>query len=217
MENLISKLPFYTKLSEDEIKFVTEKATVKSYGEKEIIHGSSVSCLGFLYVISGSLRAYILSREGREVTLFKVGEGECCVLSAACVISQITFDTFIETECKTDILLIGPASFSKLASENIYVECFMYKLMCSRFSAVMNSVQQIMFERIDSRLAEFLLKESEKRKVLPYTQQEIALQLSTAREVISRALRRFENDGLVKLGRRRITVINPEGLKNISE
>ena len=212
MTEIIRRLPFYSRLSQSEIGFISERAAKKSYGAHQLIHGSKTSCLGFLYVINGSLRAYILSDEGREVTLFTVRSGEYCVLSAACVISQITFDTFIETETETDIFLHGPSAFSELATGNIYVECFMYKLMCDRFSSVMRSVQQMIFEPIGRRLASFLLDCG--KKTVNITQQEVAVKLNTAREVVSRALRKMENEGIVKLSRGKITVVDREALKN---
>ena len=115
-----------------------------------------------LFVLSGEIRTYLLSEEGREVTLFRLYPGELCVLSASCVISQITFDTQMTAGMDTDVLIIPANVIAALKEKNLYVRCFLYELATKRFSDVMWAMQQIMFKGLDRRLAEFLLAEAER-------------------------------------------------------
>ena len=115
-----------------------------------------------LFILSGEIRTYLLSEEGREVTLFRLYPGELCVLSASCVISQITFDTQMTAGMDTDVLIIPANVIAALKEKNLHVRCFLYELATKRFSDVMWAMQQIMFKGLDQRLAEFLFAEAER-------------------------------------------------------
>lgn len=169
------------------------------------------------YVLKGRVRTYLLSEEGREITLFRLEQGDPCVLSAACVVSQITFDTQMEAEQDCDLLVIPSAVFQRLTEENIYVKCFVYELMTERFSSVMWTMQQILFAKIDQRLAGFLLQEYDRTNDprIRMTQEQIAQQINSAREVVARMLRRFQSEGLVEPGRGVILLRDVEGLRKI--
>ena len=93
MERTLTQLPFWSSLTEHEMETLRRSAFVRHYEKGAFVHSSDTECLGMLFVLSGEIRTYLLSEEGREVTLFRLYPGELCVLSASCVISQITFDT----------------------------------------------------------------------------------------------------------------------------
>ena len=181
------------------------------------MHSQDSACLGMILVLEGEARAYILSEEGREITLFRLHAGEPCVLSASCVISRLTFDTHIVAETGCTVLVIGPDAFSSLTDRNIYVRCFMYELATEHFSAVMASMQQILFMRYDRRLAMFLLEEHERTNSceIRMTHERIAQNTSSAREVVARTLKRFSTQGLVELRRGSIMLKDIGGLKKI--
>ena len=166
----LALLPFWTALSAAERDMAARAAFLRRYDRGQPIYEGGSGCLGLVCVVSGGVRAYLLSEEGREVTLFRLAPGDVCVLSASCVIRQITFDLHIAAE---------------------------------RFSAAMEAVQRLLFERFDRRLAGFLLAESEKNgaREVRMTHEELARQLSSAREVVARTLKRFADAGLVELRR----------------
>ena len=137
-------------------------AFIRHYEKGAFVHSNDVECLGMLFVLSGEIRTYLLSEEGREVTLFRLYPGQLCVLSASCVISQITFDTQMTAGMDTDVLIIPANIIAALKEKNLYVRCFLYGLATKRFSDVMWAMQQIMFKGLDRRLAEFLLAEAER-------------------------------------------------------
>lgn len=157
-----------------------------------------------LFILSGEIRTYLLSDEGREVTLFRLYPGELCVLSASCVISQITFDTQMTAGMNTDVLIIPANVIAALKEKNLHVRCFLYELATKRFSAVMWAMQQIMFKG----LAEFLFAEAERTgsDTIRMTHEQIVQHISSAREAVARMLKSFSEDGLVELKRGAITL-----------
>ena len=168
-------------------------------------------------VISGEIRTYLLSEEGREITLFRLYPNDICVLSASCVISQITFDTFMTAKQETEVLIVPANAIALLKERNINVKCFLYELAVKRFSDVMWSMQQIMFKSLDKRLAEFLLAEAERTgsDTIRMTHEQIAQHISSAREAVARMLKRFSEDGLVELRRGAITLRDKNRLNRL--
>ena len=216
-KELFDKLPFWENLTEKEKDLVAQSAVIKTYEKAEIIHSSDDLCLGAINIISGEVRTFMMSDEGREITLFKIGEGETCVLSAACVMDAISFEVQMIAEDKCEILIITAAVLSKLSESNIYVKCFMYETATERFSDVMWAMQQLLFLRIDQRIASFLIDESVKNKSdeIQMTHEQIAVQINSAREVVARMLKRFESEKIVELGRGKITITDKENLKRL--
>ena len=217
IRNLVSSLPFWDKLSQDEKEYVSNASFLRRFEKGEFIHSSENECLGMLYVISGEIRTYLLSEEGKEVTLFRLYQGDICVLSTSCVINQITFDTYITAKKKTVVLIIPSNVTALLKEKNLDIKCFLYELAIKRFSDVMWSMQQIMFKSLDKRLAEFLVSESERigSDTLRITHEQIAQNISSAREAASRMLKTFSEDNLVELKRGEIVIKNLAALKNI--
>lgn len=196
-------LPFGEYLTPAEREETERAARRKALPAGGIIHNGTDSCLGLVYILSGSLRTYILSESGREVTLFRVGKGELGVLTAACVISEITFDTEMVAESDCELLIIGAGTVKMLMERNIRVRCYLYELATSRFSAVMNVMQQLLFTPLDGRLASFLLAYDGEIRM---THEQIAEQINSTREVVSRALARFSAAGAVALSRGRVKI-----------
>lgn len=220
MNKLLSQLPFWEKLSEKEKTSCEMSAVVNSYKKGSYLLGNcnSLSCLGMIHILSGQIRAFIISEEGREITLFQLNAGENCVLSASCVLSQITFETQLCVTEDAEILIIPSSVFGKLMESNVYVRCFAFELATERFSAVMWVMQQIIFHGFDKRLANFLISECEKSgsNEIRMTQEQIAVATNSAREVVARMLKQFALDELIESKRGAITVKNIDGLKNIS-
>lgn len=222
MRKYLEALPFWNNLDEAEKKLAEDSAVIKHFAAGNFLGGNSAdggSCLGMVHVISGELRAYILSEEGREITLFRLAEGDNCVLSASCVISQIDFDTELSVTKDADILLIPSSVFGRLTKENVYVRCFLYETATKRFSTVMWVMQQILFYRFDRRLAFYLLSEYEKsgKPQIRMTQEEIARNINSAREVVARMLKQFSSDGIIENGRGVITIKDVKALARIIE
>ena len=217
MENILNKLPFWTSLTEQEKEILRKSAVIRRYEKGSFIHSSDRDCLGMLFIISGEIRTYILSDEGREITLFRLYPNDLCVLSASCVISQISFDTQMTARQDTEVLIIPPNITALLKEQNISVRCFLYEQATERFSEVMWAMQQILFKGLDQRLAAFLVEECERTNsnTVRMTHEQIARNISSAREAVARMLKQFTQDGLVELKRGEIILKDTDGLKRL--
>lgn len=218
MQGVLAKqFPFWKHLGEEERERLVMGAVRKEYTKGSLVHSASEKCLGLILVEQGRLRVYIESEEGRDITLYRLEEGGICTLSASCFMSEITFEVLIEAESDCRLVLLNPGVFNQVASCNIYMENYMYKQTAMRFSDVMWAMQQILFLSFDKRLALFLLDEVAKtgEDTLVMTHEQMAKYVGSAREVVSRMLKYFEEEGYVKLSRGRIQVLDEEALEKL--
>ena len=211
--------PVFDKLTPQQQKMLLDYTAVKTVPAGTVVHNGAVECTGFLLVRSGQLRAYTLSEEGREVTIYRLFDHDCCLFSAACIMSSLQFEVIIETEKDSEIFIIPPSVYQKLMNESLPVSKYTNDLMATRFSEVMWLMEQIMWKSFDKRLASFLLEEIniEGDNCLKVTHEKIANHMGTAREVVTRMLRYFQGEGLVKLTRGTIEIVDRDGLEALEE
>lgn len=212
-----NSLPFWDKLTSAEKNVVMSNAAFSFYKKGESIYSADYKCLGLLLVKSGSLRVYMLSEDGREITLYRIHEGELCILSASCVLESITFDVHIDAVTDCELLQISSSAIALLMHGNVYVEAFAYRTATERFSDVMWAMQQILFMSFDRRLAIFLLDESASLKSdeIPMTHEQIAKLMGSAREVVTRMLKYFSSEGYVELSRGMVNLIDKAALRRL--
>lgn len=211
--------PFWEKLNTAEKDKLILGAACRNYPKGSLVHSASERCLGILLVRTGQLRVYMESEEGRDITLYRLEPGEFCALTASCFMSEITFEVLVDAEQDCQVLLLNPSVFNQIASDNIYAQNFLYKQTASRFSDVMWAMQQILFLSFDRRLALFLLEEQKKTgsSVIAMTHEQIAKYVGSAREVVSRMLKYFEEEGLVKISRGKIQILNTDALEMLAD
>lgn len=211
--------PIWDKLTPAQQKVISQSSQTRSVPKGTVLHNGSIDCLGLLLILSGQLRAYIISDEGREITLYRLFERDVCIFSASCVMSNIQFEVIIEAEKDSDVIVLPPHIYKKLMEESAVVANFSNQIMGSRFTEVMWLIEQIMWKSFDKRLAAFLIEESvlDNTDSLKITHEKIANHLGTAREVVTRMLRYFQSEGLVKLSRGTIELTNKKRLEEISE
>lgn len=216
MRNCEMIFPFWEKLSDAEKNQIEQSVYVESYPKGMLMHRTEDSCKGLMTVLSGQLRTYILSEEGREVTLFRVNADEVCVLSASCLMDTITFDVLIEATEDTEVLVLPAAVLNQVVQQNPYIELFLYKSATEKFSDVMWTMQQILFLKIDQRVAQFLWDEMVQKNsmTLSITHDEIARYIGSAREVVTKVLKYMVKEGALELKRGTITVLNKELLRS---
>lgn len=209
-------LPFWDKLSDSEERILIDGSMRKSFEKGMMLSYSDERCKGVMILLFGQIRAYIISDEGREVTLYRLHKSDVCVLSASCLLDSIAFDVLIEAIEKTEVILIPSQVLHKVMEKNPYVELYLQKQANKRFSDVMWTMQQILFMGADKRVAIFLLDEMIKtnQTTLFYTHDEIARYIGSAREVVTRVLKYFAKEGIVKLSRGKIEIISKEKLKS---
>ena len=217
--SIANYFPVFSKLTPQQQQMVLDFTAVRTVPAGTVVHNGAVECTGFLLVRSGQLRAYTLSEEGREVTIYRLFDHDCCLFSAACIMSSLQFEVIIETEKDSEIFIIPPSVYQKLMNESLPVSKYTNDLMATRFSEVMWLMEQIMWKSFDKRLAAFLVEESsiEGTPLLKVTHEKIANHMGTAREVVTRMLRYFQGEGLVKLTRGAIEVTDMQGLESLQE
>lgn len=208
---------FWNYLSLSEKQLLIKNTVPLHYPKGSFVHGGDKHCIGVLIIRQGHLRTYLLSEEGRDITLYHLFLGDVCILSASCILEAITFDVFIDAEENTDIFLINATVFHQMAQKNIYIKCFAYELAATRFSDVMWTMQQVLFMGADKRLAIFLWDEISRSHTdtICMTHEQIARYIGSAREVISRMLKYFEAERIINYSRGKIQVINKEKLNKL--
>ena len=211
-------LPFWDKLTAEQQQRIADVIEYRNVKKGSHIHDSSAECLGLVAVKDGQLRAYILSEDGREITIGRLFAYDISLLSASCVMPDMQFNVMIEAEKDTQFWSIPACLFKNLVDESLAVSNYSRSLLSSNFSELMWLMEQIMWKSFDKRLAAFLLEESrlEDAAVLHITHEKIASHLGTAREVVTRMLRYFQNEGLVKLTRGAIEITDPKRLESLS-
>ncbi|MDO4437002.1 MAG: Crp/Fnr family transcriptional regulator [Coriobacteriaceae bacterium] len=199
LASLLSELvPFWANLTDSQQDLLARSAHLRSCAAGEHIQGAGVA-----FVRTGRLRAYMLSDQGREATLFHVGAGECCVLAASCILPMITFDIALDAAEDSELLIVDSRAFGAVAQENVHAEAFTYRQATERFSDCMWVMQQVLFMGLDTRLAIWLIDERARSgsATITATHEEIARHLGSAREAVSRMLKYFEREGIVSLSR----------------
>ena len=197
------------KLRKSAVKQIIKKGTILCDGGKD--------CTGLVLVCKGLLRAYMLSEDGREVTVYRLFDRDICLLCASCVMTNIQFDIFIEAEHDTEAWIIPPWIFKSVQQESLVFSNYMNDLMAMNLSEVMWMVEQVMWKSVDKRLAQFLIEESrvESTLTLKITHEKIANHLGTAREVVTRMLKHFQTEGIVNLRRGEVEITDLNKLKSI--
>ena len=209
--------PIWDKLTPEQQQRMRTASEFRTVKKGTVLHNGSLDCLGLLLIRSGQLRAYILSDEGREITVYRLFERDICLFSASCVMPDVQFDIVIEAEKDSEIWIIPACLYKELMEESLAVSNYSGQLISSHFSELMWLVEQIMWKSFDKRLAEFLLEESrlEGTDSLKLTHEKIANHLGTAREVVTRMLRYFQNEGMVTLTRGSVDIVDRSRLQNL--
>ena len=211
--------PIWNKLTTNQQELIMSVSDYQKVKSGTVLHDGSPDCLGMLLVRSGQLRAYILSEEGREVTISRFFEMDICLFSASCVMPNMQFDVFIEAEKDSELWVIPACLFQNLMDESLAVSNYSRDLITSHLSDVMWLMEQIMWRSFDKRLAAFLLEESalENTLSLKITHEKIANHMGTAREVVTRMLRYFQSEGMVKLTRGSVDITDVTKLEQLND
>ena len=209
--------PIWDQLTPEHRQLVSASIVHRTLGKGAVLHDGSADCAGLVLIKSGQLRAYILSEDGREITLYRLLDQDICLFSASCVMRSVQFEIMIAAEKESEVFILPPYIFKKIMDESAPLANYVNELMATRFSEVMWLIEQIMWKSIDKRLANFLLEETtlDNSPVLKLTHEAIANHLGTAREVVTRMLRYFQNEGYVKLTRGTVEITDRKGMENL--
>ena len=214
----IRTFTFWPHLTPQEKSIVNSGTRAIHYKKGTQVHRGPFDCIGVLLIKKGQLRVYTLSEDGRDVTLYRLFPGDVGILSASCTLDAVTFDVYIDAEEDTDVLKTDAAAFNKLVQQNIYVKAYAYETAAHRLSEMLWKLQEILFLSADRRLALFLVEEMEKtgESEIHLTHEQIARYMGSAREVVSRLVKYFAQEGYVKPGRGHLTVLDADGLRALA-
>ena len=209
--------PFWGGISEDEREFICRHSIAVTYNKGETIHDGT-ECSGVFFVRSGCLRVYIMSEDGKAVTLYRLYAGDMCMLASSCVLQAVTFDVFIDVEEDSECFVVNGNAFASVSENNPDVKIFALELAVTRFSDVMWVMQQILFMSMDKRLAIFLSDECARTgsDVVMLTHEQIAKYMGSAREVVSRTMKYFSNEGIVEASRKGVKILDKKKLRELT-
>ena len=169
---------------------------------------------GIALLISGTVRVFKLGETGREITLYRFGEGESCVITANAILHQQYFPAIAIVEEDAEAVMIPADLFRDWVRRHDPWRDFVFNLVSERLARVIEIVDVVAFQRMDRRVASFLLERSQNHNPVQITHQEIANEVGSSREVISRLLEEFTKREMVRLSRGEIEVLDPEGLRS---
>ena len=211
--------PVYSKLTPEEKSAISSAAVLKKIPAGTLISSGSADCLGLMLIRSGQLRAFIMSEDGREITVYRLFERDICLFSASCIIRSLQFDISIAAEKDTEAWIIPADIYKSLMNSSAAIANYTNEIMADRFNNVMWLIEQIMWKSFDKRLASFLYEESiiENSNLLRLTHEKIAAHLGTAREVVTRMLKYFQEEGVVRISRGAVEITDPKKLSDMSK
>ena len=210
-------LPFWGGIPDEDKEYICQNSHAVTFPEGKNIHDGN-ECSGVILVRSGCLRLFMMSEEGRDITLYRLHKGDICMLSASCVLDAITFDVFVDAQEDSECYVIGGPAFAAVSERNPQIKIFALETAVGRFSDVMWVMQQILFMSMDRRLAIFLLDESARNgtDVIALTHGQIARYMGSAREVVSRMLKYFVNEGIVEVSRKGVKILDKKHLRKLA-
>lgn len=206
--------PLWEQLTQEQKERINRGWRIELFDKGRHVYDTTEGCKGVLLVRKGSLRIYMVSEEGREVTLYRLFPGEVCVLSAACLMEEIDFDILIEAPEESEVVTIPAADLQPIMHENSLMENYLYKKTAERFTNVMWTIQQILFKKIDQRIARYLwdVASREKSMIISVTHDEIARDIGSAREVVTKTMKHMAGDGLIKSGHGKVEILDKDGI-----
>jgi len=213
-----SCFPIWDQLTKAQQDRILSGLAFRQIQKGTLIHNGSTDCAGLLLVKSGQLRAFILSREGREVTLYRLFDRDICLFSASCMLRSLQFDVTIQAEKDTELWVIPTEIYQRIMAQSAPLSNYTNEIMAARFSEVMWLLEQVMWKSMDRRVAGFLLEEAaiEGGNRLSITHEAIANHMGTHREVVTRMLRYLQGEGLVKLSRGAVELLDEKRLEELS-
>jgi len=211
---LLQQYPIFRDLPKTEIADLSATATSIQLPAGTIVFDENQACQGFPLLLSGSVNVIKSAASGRELQLYTVNPGESCILTSSCLLGHTKYHARGVAKLDTELIVLPPSSFSKLLSTYEPFRNYIFGLFSERLTDLMQLVSAVAFQKLDQRLASLLVS---KTSPILTTHQALADELGSAREIVSRLLKGFSDQGWVKLGREHIEVTNTASLSKFSE
>lgn len=218
MERLLELAKDYVFLNTLPIKAkqtIAKHLMVHHYKRGDKLIDNRGSCVGFSFILGGTLRVYRMSDEGREVTLYRLKKGDSCFLTILCVLSHLDNYAFAEVEEDAVLAIVPMDIFKEYILEDKEYLKYIFKNLYGKFDHTIATLEKITFDSIEKRITDYLRQSSQKTEgeaVIYTTHEKIAIDIGSSREVVSRVLKSFEKTGLLELGRGKIKILEMEKL-----
>ena len=209
--------PELAESNDPALKRLMDSAQTVTVRAHEFVCRTGATCDNYLLALDGTVRVQLTAESGREVTLYRVRAGGSCILTTSCLLSGERFPAEAIAETDVTALVIDKQSFQKTLDASADFRRFVFANVSRRLGDVIRRMEAVSFTSIDKRLAGVLIDSQTSGSLSAITHQALAVELGTAREVVSRHLKQFESRGLIRLGRRRIEITDPEGLARIRD
>ena len=211
--------PVWDRLAPEHQQEILAAVATREFKKGTVLYDGTTGCTGLIVVEAGQLRAYITSEDGREISVYRLFERDICLMSASCILNSIQFDISIEAERDCRVWIIPPELFLRIMQESAPLANYTNEIMQQRLSDVVWLIEQILWKRLDKRIAAFLVEEAalDDSLKLTTTHEQIARHLGTAREVVTRMLRTLQSEGMVKLSRGSIELTDHKRLASLAE
>ena len=198
--------PFFENIKIESVQKKISKGTV--------VFDEGDECGVVAFLLNGSIRVSKIGKNGREIILYRLGSGDSCILTISSVLANISYPATAIVEEDTEVILLPVKQFKELMVTNPEFQQYIYKLLSARLLEIMTLIDEIVFHKIDERLMEYLLRHTENDgDIIEITHEELASQLGSAREVISRITKGLERDGVIQLSRGKVRVIQRSSLE----
>ncbi|CRH91705.1 Cyclic AMP receptor-like protein [Chlamydia trachomatis] len=217
IENILkSKFYFWEALTDTEKNTIVDNTFFNKYKKGDIVHGGKSACTGIIYIIKGKLRGYILSEDGRDISLNKLNQNDICIMSGSCIIDDLNQNFYIEALEDTELLLVDVDCIKKLSEKYSEVKIFLLEIAKDKYQNAFNLMQSMMFVPLEKRLLGKLLEERQNQNsnVISITHEDIAKDIGSVREVVSRNLNSLQDKKIIKLSRGKIEILDLEKIED---
>lgn len=215
LKKITDHFPELNGLSEESKKILGEGIQIMKAPAGTAMFSEGSECKGYVMLLEGTVRVQKTSEDGREIVLYRVEEGESCIMTTTCLISDDHYGAEGIAETDVTLAVVPPVIFNQLLAQSEKFRSFVFEVYAKRMSMLMMLVEEVVFKKLDKRLAQLL--RDKKTDQFEITHQDIAMELGSVREVVSRQLKVFERQGLIKLGRGTIQIQDRAGLQLATE
>lgn len=211
LKKITDHFPELAQLSPESQKILDQGIQIMTAPAGTVMFSEGSECRGYVMLLEGTVRVQKTSEDGREIVLYRVEEGESCIMTTTCLISDEQYGAEGIAESDIAVAIVPPATFNQLLEKSSEFRRFVFEVYAKRMSMLMMLVDEVVFKKLDRRLAQMLF--DRKGEKFDITHQEIAQELGSVREVVSRQLKVFERQGLIRMSRGMIEIKDRAGLK----
>ena len=212
-ERLLGQYPALRAVPAQEFGRMLAEGTLRQVEAGTVMFDEAQPCNGFPFVLEGAIGVSKFSENGREIQLYSVAAGESCILSSSCLLGSVDHSAHGVALSATTVFILPRPTFERLLRTSDAFRHYVFGLFAARISDLMQTVEEVAFKRLDQRLAALLLRRG---PTVRATHQQLADELGSVREIVSRIARNFASQGLIRTGREQITILNADGLRRVA-